>query len=90
MGGAISPAITGLFVQYTASSWRGMLHLLAGLSATTFLLQLIFVPNTHHTPTPYAQVRKLTGKKWIFRLEAFNPWVCIRTLKDWRLAAIVS
>lgn len=89
-GGAISPAITGLFVQYTAVPWRGMLYLLAGLSATTLLLQLLFVPNTQHTPTPYAQARKLTARKWIFRLEAINPWACIRTLKNWRLAAIVS
>lgn len=90
MGGAISPAITGLFVQYTSSSWRGTLYMLAALSATTLVLQLLFVPNTQHTPTPYATLRGASGERWIFRWSAVNPWICIRTLRNWRLAAIVS
>ena len=53
MGGVISPVITGLFTQYTPGTWRNMCWLLASLSSTVILLQVLFVLDTGHHPCPY-------------------------------------
>ncbi len=85
MGGAISPAITGLFVQYKLVSWRGMLYLLEGLSATTLLLAIAFC--AQHAGYPHAVRTSQEAHRQEVDLppRSDHSWVCIRTLKDWRL-----
>ena len=90
IGGAISPSITGLFVQLTAGTWRNMCWLLASLSATTLVLQILFVPDTAHERSPYALERDKSGRSWIFRRDSVNLVKCLEMFKDPKILTIVN
>jgi MFS family permease len=90
IGGAISPTLTGLFVQYTKTSWRGMTYLLAGVSGATLILQYLYVPDTSHEECRAVILRRETGKKWVWEWEAINFTRCLGMLKDKRILMIVS
>ena len=67
-----------------------MCWLLASTSTMTVILQMLFVPDTSHHRSRYAEERETSGKRWIFEWEAVNPLRCLETLKDPKVLMIVS
>ena len=86
----MSPSITGVFVQFTEGSWRNMCWLLASLSATALVLQVLFVPDTAHQKSPYALETEGTGKILVYRWRAVNFVKCLEMFKDPKIFIIVS
>lgn len=79
LGSAISPAISGLLVEYTKPAWRSSCWLLAALSATVLILQLFVVPDTAHHPSPHAVEKTARGRKFVIKFP--NPVDSLRCLR---------
>jgi hypothetical protein len=90
IGSATFPTLTGLFVQYTLNTWRNICWVLTALGTTALLLQILFVPDTAHHPSPYSIQRVASGKSWICSWEAVNVFKCLRMLKNPRITYMVG
>ncbi|KAJ7583515.1 MFS general substrate transporter [Mycena floridula] len=84
-GPPLAPLVGGLMTQYapgSRGSWRALQYLLVGMGAATFILCVIFLPETSHS-RGVDKARK-EGRKGVFGSSFFvlNPLVPLRILKD--------
>ncbi|WWD08489.1 hypothetical protein V865_006601 [Kwoniella europaea PYCC6329] len=66
LGPALSPAIAGIFTEYTPAGWRSCQYFLAGCGALSIFLVFFFLPETSHPPLPHDTLRQQKGKKFIW------------------------
>ncbi|KAJ7572621.1 MFS general substrate transporter [Mycena floridula] len=91
-GPPLAPLVGGLMTQYapgSRGSWRALQYLLVGMGAATFILCVIFLPETSHS-RGVDKARK-EGRKGVFGSSFFvlNPLVPLRILKDRNALLIV-
>lgn len=88
LGPAISPAIAGVFVQYTPAGWRSTQYFLAGTGALSVFLVFFFLPETSHPPLPHEVMKEETEKKFVPYW--FNPFSSLGLVRWPNIALAVS
>nr|XP_019051257.1 dityrosine transporter [Kwoniella bestiolae CBS 10118]OCF30187.1 dityrosine transporter [Kwoniella bestiolae CBS 10118] len=66
LGPALSPAIAGIFTEYTPAGWRSCQYFLAGCGALSIFLVFFFLPETSHPPLPHETLKREKGKKFVW------------------------
>ncbi|WWC65403.1 uncharacterized protein I303_108021 [Kwoniella dejecticola CBS 10117] len=66
LGPAVSPALAGVFTEYTPAGWRSCQYFLAGMGALSVFAVFFFLPETSHPPLPHDTLKKEQNKKFVW------------------------
>ncbi|WWC72432.1 uncharacterized protein I206_106394 [Kwoniella pini CBS 10737] len=66
LGPAISPALAGIFTEYTSAGWRSCQYFLGGMGALSVFAVFFFLPETSHPPLPHDLLKKEQNKKFVW------------------------
>ncbi|WWC92114.1 uncharacterized protein L201_007068 [Kwoniella dendrophila CBS 6074] len=66
IGPGISPAIAGIFTEYTKPGWRTTQYFLIGIASLSIFLCYFFLPETSHPPLPHETLKKQRNKKFVW------------------------
>ncbi|WRT70535.1 uncharacterized protein IL334_007533 [Kwoniella shivajii] len=79
LGPAVSPALAGVFSEYTPAGWRSCQYFLAGMGTLSVVMVYFWLPETSHPPLAHDVLKLEKGKSFVWYWS--NPVRCMGLIR---------